>query len=242
MKGDFINKKIFILTILNIFKEIIYGKKIKFLHIGKTGGSFIRDNLKLIDIDNKVKFLTHKESILENDGYQYIFFIRNPIDRFISAFWSRYRKGNPRYNFEWTIEEKITFEYFKTPNQLAEAIFSDDKYIKEKANKAIESIPHLRMNLSFHLKDKDNIKDCIGKILYIGRLETINNDLNNIIKILGYSKEDLKEIKNDNITTHKTPSEYSKLSNISKLGKMNLTKYFKNDYEIIKFINNNIIK
>ena len=224
------------IKIRNFLDDCIFGKKIKFLHIGKTGGTFIKDNLKFIDKKHQIRILPHSESILKNDKYQYIFFVRNPTDRFISAFWSRYRKGKPRYYSEWNKKEKEVFEFFKTPNDLAEAIYSSENIKKEKAKIALENISHLNMDLAFYLKDIKNIESCLNNIYYVGRQETINDDLNKIIDKLGYDIEVRKKIKYDEITKHKTSEQFKNLSKISNKGIVNIKKYYSKDFEIIEFL------
>ena len=229
--------------IINLYQELRYGKKIRFLHIGKTGGSFIRDTIKQIDTHHKVRFLEHKDSQLKDNNNKYIFFVRDPISRFISGFWSRYRKGKPKYNIEWTEDEEKAFKTFKTPNELAEALYSIKPNIRKEANDAMNAISHLRMDLSFYLKDIENINNCINNIFYVGQLENINNDLNNLILKLGYSTKTLKEEGDDSISQHKTPAKYLERSEISIIGKKNIQRFYKNDYKIINFLQSkNIIQ
>ena len=107
----------------------------------------------------------------------------------------------------------------------------------------MNAISHLRMDLSFYLKDIENINNCINNIFYVGQLENINNDLNNLIKKLGYSTKRLKEKGDDNISQHKTPAKYIERSEISIIGKENIQRFYKNDYKIINFLQSkNIIQ
>ena len=48
--------------------------------------------------------------------------LRDPISRFVSGFYSRLRKGEPRYYREWREEERTAFEWFSTPRELADAL------------------------------------------------------------------------------------------------------------------------
>lgn len=208
---------------------------IKFLHIGKTGGSFIKYIINKVDTNGKLELRYHHNSILDGNTGPCIFFVRDPVKRFISGFISRLRKGQPRIYSEWSRDEQIAFTNFKTPDELATSLSSSDKYIYNKAIHAMNSISHVKMGLSHYLIDIDNIKKHKDKIIYVGKTETMNNDLENVIKMLGYnyiiSNDDM-----DNINTHKTPANYEHMKCLSDLGKQNIIKYFSKDYEIIKYL------
>lgn len=83
-------------------------QKVHFLHIGKTGGSAVKFALKEYSKTSwcKITFHDHKTSLSDiPEGEKIFFFLRDPISRFISGFYSRQRKGLPRYYSEWTSEE-----------------------------------------------------------------------------------------------------------------------------------------
>ena len=211
--------------------------KIKFIHIGKTGGSFFDHILRKIDIKNKIIFNSHN-IMLDDNECKYIFFIRDPVSRYVSGFISRLRKGQPLYYREWSIYERQSFHFFKTPNELAEALSSSDQKIKEFAFKSMNSILHLRQDISYYVKKLANLKKFKNNILYIGRKETLNNDIKNIIKLLEYEYE----IDNNDMESkfiHSTPYKYEEIKHLSELGKDNIIKYYEKDYEIIKYLDSN---
>ena len=72
------------------------------LHIGKTGGTAAKTVLRAsrdLGVGEPVTFFKHEEglaAIAEGDlCARLMFFIREPVDRFISAFNSRLREGLP---------------------------------------------------------------------------------------------------------------------------------------------------
>src|SRR5690606_3021725 len=105
-----------------IFKKLFYKKtNLHFIHIGKTGGSNIKATSKNIKLDN-FKLIFHPHNVRLKDipiGDKYFFCTRDPIDRFQSGFYSRKRKGQPRYYSEWSKDEEKSFSLFSSPNELA---------------------------------------------------------------------------------------------------------------------------
>lgn len=122
---------------------------IHFLHIGKCAGSRIGDCIvSLNDRQNETVIRKHPHHVKLADipaHADYFFSIRSPVSRFRSAFYSRKRKGRPRYNSEWNAGEKVAFETFEHANDLAEALFSKGKEGQE-AFAAIRSISHTARN------------------------------------------------------------------------------------------------
>jgi hypothetical protein len=126
----------------------IQGKQaVHFLHIGKTGGSAIKYVVKQYSKSTRYSIHLHPHGFGLSDvpeGERAIFFLRDPINRFISGFYSRQRRGQPRYFSPWTPEEKIAFEEFSTPNQLAIGLSSNNADEKTRAELAMKSIEHVR--------------------------------------------------------------------------------------------------
>ena len=92
------------------------------MHIGKTGGTAIKFAMNLKGspyVDNKYIIIGHRHSFLLNDVSlceKCFFFVRDPVERFVSAFYSRKRKGMPRIYREWNKGEKLAFFKFNTPD------------------------------------------------------------------------------------------------------------------------------
>ena len=111
------------------------------LHIGKTGGTALQEALKDNLRTSKYKIKLHGHNFkLKNvpKGASVVFFVRNPMDRFISAFYSRKREGRPRFDNPWRRSEKRAFSMFNTPDELAVALSSGDSNLKKEAIKAMK--------------------------------------------------------------------------------------------------------
>lgn len=102
--------------------------KIHFLHIGKTGGTEItQDLVKSKQI--KLIFGHGHDFILGKGrpGDKYVFFVRDPCDRWVSGFLSRLRQGCPSHchlvgssNFGFERGKELeTYYNFPTPDSLA---------------------------------------------------------------------------------------------------------------------------
>jgi hypothetical protein len=144
---------------------------VHFLHIGKTGGTAIKWALRHAEVPETPwgPIELHRHAFKFDDvprGDRVIFFVRDPIDRFMSGFYSRLSKGQPRYLYEWTEGERAAFEEFSTPQRLAAALGSDDEEERSRARRAARAIRHTR------------------PILYIGRLETLQADWKQIRALL----------------------------------------------------------
>jgi hypothetical protein len=107
---------------------------ISVLHIGKTGGSALKDGLHAyMERTEDERFILHShqhklESIWAADPRRPVFFaVRDPITRFASGFNSRLRHGRPRYNAAWTDSEAAAFSCFTSPSALEEALSDGER-------------------------------------------------------------------------------------------------------------------
>ena len=101
-----------------------------FLHLGKTGGTAIKAALEPHVSEGAYQLELHGHVIrLKNIPRREPFFfaVRDPVDRYLSGFYSRQRQGAPRYHEPWSPPEKEAFERFETANDLAEAIYAEDR-------------------------------------------------------------------------------------------------------------------
>ena len=202
-----------------------------FIHIGKTGGSAITESIKQFigkDTDYGKFVISGHGGKLTNEG-KYIFFVRNPIDRFVSAYLSGFREGKPRYHYPWSPMEKKYFTMFPTPNQLAESLYEN-----EDANEAMKHLRHVNTSLTHFLGDSTNIQKCKDNIIFVGTTENLSEGFTTIKKILNIETG----LVTDEIKTHKTPNQYSHLKKISPKGVENIRKYYNEDYIVIEELHN----
>lgn len=179
---------------------------VHFLHIGKTGGSAIKYAMKQYSADSRYAIYLHPHDVRLTDitkGESVVFFLRDPISRYISGFYSRQRQGQPRYFFPWSPDEKIAFEAFSTPNQLAIALSSTDDEEKSKAQLAMKSIGHVRDSYWKWFESEDYFKSRLSDIFFIGFQERLPQDFEILKLKLGYP--DSARLPNEDMQAHRNP-------------------------------------
>src|SRR3984893_10849386 len=135
---------------------------IGFIHIGKTGGTALKymlnrhiqktrcSGLQLFKHD-----MTFPRLCVEHPTSQALFFVRDPVSRFVSGFNSRLRQGLPRFHVPWRPSEAVAFGTFAPPNRLAEALSADDPARRVAAASAMNAIRHVRDRLVLYLGSVD---------------------------------------------------------------------------------------
>lgn len=234
---------------------------VHFLHIGKTGGTAVihalneanyciqserqaargeRAVYKLNPADERnhlwICIHAHDEGLrVIPNGEKVFFFLRDPISRFVSAFYSRQRQGQPKYNSLWTHGEKIAFERFKTPNQLANAIYSEDPMEKSTAQQAMKSIRHIRNPYWEWFESEEYLRSRMADIFFIGFQEHLNEDFERLKSKLNLPAH--LSLPTDEVNAFISPPNLDK--NLDKDAIKNLQRWHKDDYRFITFCKNN---
>ncbi|QTA87820.1 sulfotransferase family 2 domain-containing protein [Desulfonema magnum] len=234
-------------------KTDVSGKEIfHFLHIGKTGGTAVKYTLmrdlilledggrnnrgtsivSLPDMPYILKLHSHSITLKDiPEGENLIFFLRDPISRFVSSFYSRKRKGMPRYFFEWHPEEKAAFQKFETANELACSIMSEDSKTSDAAVKAMKSVFHVNTSFWDWFENKEYFLSRISDIFFIGFQESLDHDFERLKMKLGLP--DTVTLPTDNVEAHKGGYSDSEQFLEEKAIK-NLEKWYAKDYEFLK--------
>lgn len=205
---------------------------VHFLHIGKTGGTAVKMALGIKNQPRTTsKFLLigqpHSFRMDQVKANEFCFFvIRDPIQRFVSGFYSRKRKGLPRALHEWTPAEQKAFEQFPTPNSLAEALRDPDRQIG--ADAAMRSIGHVRSSYWDWLIHPDYLKAHQNQILWIGRQENLSSDFESF-----KTKLDLEvsvSLPTDPVKAHKNPDGLDR--HLSDQAIRNLRDWYAADFQV----------
>jgi len=206
---------------------------INLLHIGKTGGTAIKHTIKKIAKNNNSVFYLHPHEIkLKNipKNGKVIFFLRDPVARFVSAFNSRKRQGRPRYFYPWSSFEKIAFRNFKTANELALALSVNHR----KNEKAIFAMKHIQHVNNFYIdwfKNWDYFLLRIDSILFIGFQESLKENFAELKMKLCLPNN--LELPNDTILSHRSPT--NSINKLDREAVLNLKQWYKKDIEFINF-------
>ena len=206
-----------------------------FLHIGKTGGSALREAISRFESsygNSHIDIYGHRANIREifrDDPERPVFFVvRDPVSRFISGFNSRQRLGKWGTN-QWTDTETELFNTFDTPNALAEALSSFDELLKSKAKRAMKGSVHLKFGLKKCLLSVDYLESVKEKIAFIGHQPTLTNDFAAFRSIIGVPR-DVELPTEDHVMAHKAPSTQQRT--LSALGEKNIREHYSKDFPI----------
>jgi hypothetical protein len=186
-----------------------------FKHIPKTAGASIKEilpekvNVQGHDFYNsEYKHLFNYISNLKN---KFVFaFVRNPFDRIVSAFFYLNAGGNN------PLDEVDREKYIKQYN-------GDFNLFVENAFPEILKQIHFMPQYSWIYFDIFCLCD------YIGKIETINNDLQNIGNIINY---DFPKLPKKNVSSHNDYRSYY----TSKTEKI-IYKYYEKDFKLFNYRN-----
>ena len=172
--------------------------ELHFLHIGKTGGTALSRILKskAREIEStpfsimRYKHDSYMKLIrIETDTGKFVFFVRHPVSRFVSGFYSRQRKGRPAYFIPWSKSEEAAFGYFKDPESLAVALDSDDPAARAAAIMAMEAIQHVSDPMTFWVGKTNALRRNRDEIFFIGAQETFDADCAALLTKIGVNPE-----------------------------------------------------
>ena len=186
--------------------------KLKFIHIGKCGGTSV-----MMSFSNRNTGDYHLKRNYKDDE-KFFIWIRNPLKRFVSAFNMSYSIINTntsnlninnltldnclapaRFRYKMTHDHTYTkrydylVNYFKTANELAESITSENIEKKKLAIELMNSPEeHIFKGIGWYLYNGDFVEKNHNKIIFVGTCENMADDitrLSNLLNIQNNSKE-----------------------------------------------------
>lgn len=203
-----------------------------FLHIGKTGGSALKDVFQRYGGQaTHYRIDTHRHAVGLADiavGESVFFFLRDPISRFVSGFYSRQRKGQPRYYFEWSDFERRVFTTFDTPDALGRALAEPGHRHHELAREAISRGQHLN-HYSDWYTDIKTFLDRESDILHVGFQETLEADFRRLKHLLGLPEQ--ARLPTDPVAAHVNPEGLDKT--LSSPAQEALSEWYKPDLAFV---------
>ena len=193
-------------------------RNIKIIHIGKCGGTSICQETKIPQY--------HLQRNYKHDE-KYIIWIRNPIKRFVSAFYyvknvintdtKNLNQNNltldnclapakilhkMKYGRTYTKRYDFLVNSFKTANELAESLTSKNLEKKQLALELMNSgIEHIFKGIGWYLYNGDFIEKNHDKIIFVGTCENMVDDmtrLSNLLNIKINNKKHVRKNTNNN--------------------------------------------
>jgi hypothetical protein len=204
-----------------------------FLHIGKTGGSAIKHALEPYARTGSYVITLHPHRTRLRDvpsGEKIVFFLRDPVSRFLSSFYSRKREGRPRYYRPWSEEERAAFERFSTPHELATALSSEEEDVKAAAIKAMRSIKHVKSSYWDWFENETYFLVRSGDVLFVGLQERLNDDFERLKKKLGLPP--MAELPQSDVEAHRAPPDED--LHLGEEGLHNLRTWYARDYAFLE--------
>lgn len=210
-------------------------RNVSIIHIGKTGGTALKaliDKHRANDQGAAITVFPHEVNLAqicsEHPDSLVAFFVRDPLERFISGFNSRLRKGQPRYNSPWSPDEARAFSRFQDANSLAEALSSERDGEREAAEQAILSIQHTRLDLVHYLGSPSLLEAEKKRILFIGEQRCFDTDIQILKRLLNIDSS--LNPPTDDVGAHRNPAHLNRT--LSGRAVSNLMRWYSNDYEI----------
>jgi len=198
------------------------------LHVGKTGGTALKQALiEHQDVSVYQLLLRGHEATLADVpvGEKFMFLIRDPVSRFVSAFNGRRREDRPRYYYPWREEERIAFALFETADELAASLSSDDATRRMSAESAMRGIGHLNTHYSFWFGGEASFRARLDDLFFIGLQDRLDADFERLKEMLGLPTG--TRLPRDPIAAHRGPREAD--SQLGVVARSNLEQWYADD-------------
>jgi len=212
-------------------------RPLHFLHVGKTGGSAVKHALGLAPAETG-RFVIHLDGEHRKtlhdvpEGEAAFFFVREPLARFVSAFYSRQRQGMPHDLHPWKDREREAFATFHTANALAEAISARDQALRFEARQAMRAIGHVNTQYAKWFESPRYFRSRRNDIVFVGRQETLDADFERLKTLVGLPRE--TALPADDVVAHRNPGGVDR--SLSNLARTNLEAWYRADFEFLEFL------
>lgn len=209
-------------------------KSLHLLHIGKTGGTALKQALLPHAMEGNYIIKMHGHNVTLHQiprGDKVMFFLRDPVTRFVSGFLSRQRQGQPRYFSPWSLDEKIAFTHFDTPNALARSLGAGNIEERAAAEAAMQCIEHVSAPYLGWFGTRENLLARYDDILLVGYQESLTADFERLC-----SKLDLSEsvsLPSDPVKAHRNPDSLD--AHLDEKAVANLRQWYADDIDFVAF-------
>ncbi|CAK0837670.1 unnamed protein product [Prorocentrum cordatum] len=212
-------------------------KEIFVLHVGKTGGTSVYKSLGPA-LASDVQLRSHAASreelhtCADHANHGYVYFVRAPIQRYVSGWISRFRMGGRQHFNIWSFGELKAFYRFRSPDELGCALSSSSAQRRASAREAMNSIQHVMWSLTNYWGGLENFENCVGSNAFVGRFEHMQEDYERLVDMLA-SRNSLAQEPDANISQyHSTPAQYDGFRHLGECARANLRHWYREDYEL----------
>ena len=205
---------------------------IHLFHIGKTGGTALKQAL-LDHPSPRFSVLLHGHGVTLADvpaGEKFMFVIRDPLSRFVSAFNGRLREDRPRYHYPWKDGERVAFGLFETPDDLGAALGSKDPDRRGRAEQAMRDIGHVNTPYSFWLGDEAAFRARIPDLFFIAFQDRLADDFELLKRKLSLPED--ARLPADPTVAHRTPEGFSQ--QLGAEARLNLERWYAADIAFVE--------
>ena len=133
-------------------------RQLQFVHIGKCGGSTVEKILSTSPVVNQkysLWFESHVSGVSIDSNCDYLFCVRNPIDRAFSAFEWRKRlvldDAMPDQVGRFPGEGQVLRKYVSL-GSMARALYSSDGRLHQPVARDFDAVHHLRESIAFYCR------------------------------------------------------------------------------------------
>lgn len=178
-----------------------------FLHVGKTAGTAVKEALRPHQRSGTYRLVLHRHGTTLRDvpvGERFFFVVRDPVDRFVSGFYSRQRQGRPRHDTPWSPAEAVVFERFPTANALAEALAAADPEARAAAEQAMGAIEHVRDSYWRWFHDEATLRARAEDLLFVAFQDRLAADFPLLLDRLGLTGR--AALPADDVRAHRNPA------------------------------------
>jgi hypothetical protein len=204
--------------------------RVDVLHVPKTGGTAVRHTLQAIARQHPtLRLHDHRTKVADCPPDSIVFVVvRDPLERFVSSFNSRLRRGRPRYDYAWTLGERAAFTAFRTPSALAEAL-SKRTPKGWLARRSMTWIQHLREPLSYWLGDRQQVLQ--RPKLVIGTTASLEADVKALLRLAGLPP-DAVSWPDTAVDRHETPPGFAR--ELTGQATANLLRWYAADLDLFR--------
>ena len=226
-------------------------RKLHYIHVGKSGGTSLIFWTRRVLHHAPPVLLPRGEPALElhphsfvlgdaaEPGDCYAFFVRDPVERWVSGYYSHYRKmlnqpqklgkkGKDRKQKLWALKR------FEDVNKLGEALSSHDNGERRDALKVHKILGHCRQGYAYYLP---RLHELIEKVAFVGVTHQLDTDFVALMDLAGLPTPEGGVVAAGWTAAHTDPNKLAvKKSTLSPLARANLEHLLIDDYSVMGYL------